>query len=224
MHQTAKVFLTLLFSFSIYLLCAQSFEGTITYKVTMGNPNPEAMSDEDWNTIMKEQLGERGYMVQKYYYKGNRYMSEIDAGQQLGYQAYNHEDSLIYSWAKDTEEAVTLDSRKQMDKLTEISEGTGVETIAGIECKSIIVKSGFGTMTLWYNSEHLQVDPSLYKGHVYAHFEQITDKIGCLPLMIKQEGLMGKLTLEAMEFKAEPVDDATFEIPSFKSVTPNPVN
>ena len=224
MYQTAKLILTLFFCLSISILFAQSFEGTISYKVTMGNPNPEAMSDADWNNIMKEQLGERGYMIQNYFYKGAKYFAEIDAGKQTGYQAYNPEDNLIYSWAKDSKEAVTLDSRKQMDKFTEIVEGEGTETIAGVECKSIIVKSGFGSMTLWYNPDHLKMDPSQYKGFIYGHMEQIVEKIGCLPLKIKINGVMGKITQEAMEFKEEPVEDSKFAIPTFKSVTPNPMN
>lgn len=224
MNRISKVFLTLLFTLSVSIIFAQSFEGRISYKVTMGNPYPEEVSEEEWQNIVKAQVGERGYMLQNYFYKGAKYFAEIEFGKELGYQAYIPEDDLIYSWAKDSEEAITLDSRKQMDEFTEIFEGEGTETIAGVECKSIIVKSVLGSMTIWYNSDYLKMDPALYKGFVYSHWEQIVEKIGCLPLKIKMEGLMGKVTQEAIEFKEEPIDDSKFTIPTFKTVTANPIN
>lgn len=77
---------------------AQHFEGWVMYKTVAINPNPEVVSEADWNAMLKEQFGEKGYMQSKYYYKGNNYMAEIEAGEMKGFQTYNPKDGLLYSW------------------------------------------------------------------------------------------------------------------------------
>ncbi len=209
---------------STSLLIGQSFEGSITYKLTAQNPNPEMISDEMWQESIKSQFGERGYMLQKYYYKNDKYISEIEAGGQLGYQAYNPTDGLLYSWAKDSKEAVTVDSKKYLDELDEIIQQEETKEILGITCKSLLIKSSFGSLTIWYNPDYLKMDPSLYKGHKYGHFIQILEEIGCLPLMMVQESAMANFTIEAIEYKEETVNAAKFTIPEFESITANPIN
>ena len=76
-------------------------------------------------------------------------------------------------------------------------------------------------MTVWYNSAFFKMDANLYKGHIYGHWEQIIDKIGCLPLKIEQTGFMGNVTQIAIEYKEKTVEDSRFEIPEFKEVFTN---
>ncbi|MEO5967517.1 MAG: hypothetical protein ABIP68_07600, partial [Ferruginibacter sp.] len=97
-HLFSRAFWIIIFSFSTTISYAQSFEGWITYKLEALNPNSEIISDSLFQEIMKEQFGDRGYMVQKYFYKGDNYISEVDAGKQIGYQGYNIKDKLIYAW------------------------------------------------------------------------------------------------------------------------------
>ncbi len=196
----------------------------ITYKVIAHNPNPEMVSDSMWQELIKQQFGERGFMTQKYFYKEGNYCSEIDAGLQSGLQAFNPEDGLLYSWAKDSEEAVTVDTKKCLDAFVEIVETTELDTILAIPCKSLLIKSKLGTMTLWYNSDYLKVDPNYYEGHLYGHWEQILKKTGCLPLKVEQSGFMSKMTQIAIEYKEEKVKETKFAIPEFKEVTANPMN
>lgn len=203
---------------------SQTFEGSITYKIVAHNPFPEKVPDSTWQRGLKEQFGERGYMLQKYYYKKASYISEIDAGQQVGFQAFSPQDHLIYSWQKGTEEAVTVDSRKNMDAFVEFIENEATETILGIQCKSIVLKSKMGQMTLWYNPEHFKMEAKYFKGHVYGHWEQILKELGCLPLKMEQKGFMTHVTQTAIAFKKEPIGGEKFAIPTFKEVTANPIN
>ena len=202
--------------FTGFISYAQSYEGSITYKVEAHNPNPEMIPDSLWQKGIKEQFGERGYMLQKYFYKQGRYVSEIDAGTQTGYQAYNPEDGLLYSWQEGSDTALTVDSKKYMDKFVEIVPSEETETILGIACKSLIVKSEMGEMTFWYNSDHFKMDAKLYKDHLYGHWEQILGKTGCLPLKIEQKAFMTHLSLTAIDFKEAVVNDEKFTIPEFK--------
>jgi hypothetical protein len=120
--------------------------------------------------------------------------------------------------------AVTVDSRKNIDEFVEIVDGVDTETIMGIPCKVIILKSKMGEMKLWYNSDYLKVDTNHFKNHKYGHWAQIIDRIKCLPLKMEQKGFMPHVVQTAMEYKSEPIIDTQFALPKFKLVMESPVN
>ncbi|WP_124980489.1 hypothetical protein [Nonlabens xiamenensis] len=188
------------------------------------NPNPEMIPDSTWEEGIKSQFGEKGYMVQKYFYKRGNYIAEIEAGESKGFQAYNSEDGLLYSWQDKSDTAITLNSKKYLDELIEIIDSEETDTILGIPCRSVIVKSKMGKMTLFYNSDYLKMDSKFYEGHKYGHWEQILKKIGGLPLKMEQKGLMTHVVQTAIEFEEISIDDKKFEIPTFKEVIENPMN
>lgn len=203
---------------------AQSFEGWITYKMEALNPNKEMFPDSLWHQILKEQFGESESITQKYFYKNDKYVSEIKSEKVNGFQAFDNNNKLIYSWALNSDTAITLDTRKYLDELIEIVDNENTETILGIVCKSIIVKSKLGQMTIWYNKDYFKIDAALFKGHKYGHWESILQKIGCLPLKMEQKGLMTHLVQTAIDFKEETINDNQFVIPKFNTVIENPVN
>lgn len=203
---------------------SQNFEGWIVYKMEALNPNPQIIPDSIWKSGIKEQFGEKGYMIQKYYYKENNYISEIEAGKEKGYQAFNAKDKLLYSWQLNSDTAITADSKKSMDEFIEIIESESLDTIMGIPCKSIVVKSKMGQTTLWYNNNYFTIDAVLYKGHLYGHWEQILNRIGCLPLKMEQKSFMTHIVQTAMEYKVTAVNDKQFDIPKFKKIIKSPVN
>ncbi|MCX2745520.1 hypothetical protein OO013_16690 [Mangrovivirga sp. M17] len=205
-------------------ISGQSFEGSITFQVEALNPNPQLIPDSAWQKGIRETFGERGYMLQKYFYKKGNYISEIDAGKEKGFQAFNPEDGLLYSWQVNSETATTLDSKKSMDEFVEIIESDLTETILGIPCKSIIVKTKMGQMTIWYNSDYFKMDASFYEGHKYGHWEQILNEIGCLPLKIEQKGMMSHIVQLAVEYEETSIPDDKFIIPDFKEINRSPIN
>ncbi len=219
-----KQLLTIIITLICFTGHGQSFEGTITYKVEALNPYPENIADSTWQEMLKEQFGERGYMLQKYFYKGGNYMSEIEAGGAAGFQVFNPQDGLIYSWQQNSDTSITLDSKKNMDVFTEMLPSEKTDTILGIPCTSVVVKSVFGQITLWYNSNYLKMDPSLFEGHIYGHWVNILEEIGCLPLKIHHEGFQGQVIQTAISFEEVSVEDKKFEIPEFKEVVANPMN
>ncbi len=224
MDHIVKVFCLLFFILISHSIAGQNFEGSITYKIEAQNPNPEMITDSMWQQGMKEQFGERGHMLKTTYYKGANYLSEIDAGLSNGIQAFNPKDGLIYSWQTGTDSAISLDSKKSLDAFESITPVEGTETILGIECKGVLLKSKLGQMTLWYNPEHFALEADLYKGHIYGHWEQILGELGCLPIKIEQQGFAGHVVMTALSFKEEKLNDEKFEIPTFKEVSPSPMN
>lgn len=207
-----------------FLASSQSFEGVITFKLEMFNPNPEMIPDSLWDATIKAQFGEEGFMTQKYFYKGKNYTSEITAAQSFGHQTYNVKDGLLYSWQENSDTAITLDSKKYIDKVESFTKLPEKEMVMGIECQKIKMKTSLGSMTIWYNPEYMKMNPKLYKGHVYGHWEAILKETGCLPLKIEQKGFMTHFSQTVIDFKETEVDDSKFEIPEFKEVIANPVN
>lgn len=214
----------LLLTFTVSVTYGQSFEGWITYKLEALNPDPKMIPDSSWQKGIKQQFGERGHILQKYYYKKDKYISEMDAGKETGFQAYNNNDKLLYSWQLNSDTAITVDSRKYLDEIVEISENESVDTIIGIPCKSISVKSKMGQMILWYNKDYFKMDASFYKDHKYGHWEQILLKINCLPLKMEQKGFMTHIVQTALDFKEELISDNRFSIPQFKTIIESPSN
>ena len=217
-------FLTLLFCAMSLALCAQSFEGTITYKLEAQNPNPKRIPEDVWNEGIKQQFGEKGYLLHEYYYKNNLYSSSIEANNEKGYQSYNPEDYLLYSWTEDGDTAITVDTRKSMDEFVKFISNKETDTIMGIPCNSIILKSKMSTMTLWFNADHFKMDPTLFEGHLYGQWQYILEKLECLPLKIHTEGFMVNMTQTAIAFEEKTIDEAVFRIPEFEEVIANPMN
>jgi hypothetical protein len=202
----------------------QTFEGWITYKVEMAIPNIGIFPDSAWQQMLEEQLGERGYGLQKCYYKKNKYRSELDAGKEKGVQLFNPKNHLLYSWKLEEDTATTIDTRKYIDKFKEFVPSELTDTIMGIPCKSITLKSSMGKMTIWYNSDYFKIAPDSYKNHVYGHWAKIIEQTGCLPLKIEQNVFMMKMTQTTIEYKEMPLSDKLFELPKFKKVLTSPIN
>ena len=225
-----KIRTQLILTFTLFLGClkipafSQSFEGSITYKLEVLNPDPEKFPDSLWKQEVTNKFGNKGYIVQKYYYQLGQYISEIDAGNEKGYQAYNPKDKLLYAWQVGSDSAITIDSRKSIDQLTEIVDSKQKDTIMGIVCSSIILKSAFGEMTLWYNPSRFKMDATLFNEHAYGHWYQILKKIGCLPLKMEQKSFFSHVVQTAIEYNEARIDPKIFIIPAFKHITPNPIN
>ncbi|MDR5591673.1 hypothetical protein [Christiangramia sp. SM2212] len=208
----------------VFVCCSsfsQSFEGTITYKTKLLNPNPEMILQETWDAQMKSSLGDKGYMLQKYFYKKENYISEITAGGEEGYQLYNPKDKLLYAWQKGSGQAVTINSTVYPDEIIEVEHLKEKETVLNIECNIVVIKSKAGTMKLWYNKKYLKMDASFYQGHIYGHWERILEEIECLPLKVEQRGYMSHAVQTALSFEEQEVDDSKFKLPTFTNIISN---
>jgi len=218
-----KYTLTLCLFIITISLSAQSFEGYVIYKMEMNNPFPGAISEEQFQEMLKQQFGEKGFGIQKIYYKGNRYFTELDAGTQTGFQLYDPAEKLLYSWQAESDTAVTVITTKYIDKVKEVSDSDEEAKILDIDCKAKLMKTSFGEMKIWYNNDFLKMEPNLYEDHVYGNFSVMLEVAGSLPLKIEMTG-MAPVVLTIMEYKAEPVSDDLFKLPDFKVVIANPVN
>lgn len=192
------------------------FEGVVTYRLS--TPKPDMVSEEEWNTKMKEVTGEQGYILQKNYYKNGQFATEINSGLEIGKQVYNPKDSLHYAWQLESESAMVQDYNKEgLVKVKEIIELDTIAKINDIECKAIRVNMTFGHVLIWYNSEIIYIEDDTYKGTLFG--SKIINKINTLP--IKSE-MPGMLTIEMLNYEIQHLDNSIFNIPEFKVIDEMP--
>lgn len=206
----------------LFIICinfsfGQSFEGQITYKTTVENPNPELVSDSIFKEkILKPVFGERGYMLQKYFYKGNRFMSEISTGLEDGFEVYDPEQNKTYAWKTGSKEVVVrkTDKHSEMDAFVEFINTKEIDTILNIPCKKVLLKSKMGTTELWFNEDYLKVNYEDYSDYKLEHKNIIFQTYGCLPFRAKTLNF----TIEIVEFNEESVSEDQFVIPEFDTI------
>jgi len=100
-----------------------------------------------------------------------------------------------------------------MDTFIEFIDTKEIDTILGIPCKKIFIKSKMGTGELWYNSNYLKVNPEDYSEFKLDHKNLILKTYGCLPFRLR----IGKLNTEVIDFKSEEVAIEKFNLPDFES-------
>jgi hypothetical protein len=219
-----KLKLKLLPLFIGFSMFSQNFEGTVTYKIEMLNPYPEQIRDSIWQEKLKEKFGEKGFEIQKYFFKDNKYISEKETDNGKKYEVYDPKDGLIYNWTAKSDSVITKNSKICQDDVFEIIDNEDFKTILNIKCKSIIVKTRTQKIKIWYNSNYLKINPELYKGFIYNNLIFIYQKIKCLPLRIEKYGEMGQLVQTAIEFNEIAVNESKFMIPDFENIVESKFN
>lgn len=205
-------------------LFGQSFEGTITYSLEAFNPRPDIIPDSLWQYKKQEEWGGEGKVMQTYYYKGTSYMCKSVGGVNVGYQLYNADDSLIYTWKEGQDTAVTIDSRKALDEFVGIQETEERDTVLGMSCKVVIVKSKYSTSKIWYSKEHFQLDYEDFEKHKYGNWGEIIKVTGSIPLRVETEGFMTHTIQEVVDYKRKSLSQSVFDVPAFDYVMPSPIN
>ena len=197
---------------------AQSFEGKIEYRLDTKNPIPEKISDEDWNQKMKEKLGGVEYMIQKYTYKESNYLSEVSVNGKSSFQLYKPTEALLYNWEEGTNVAATYNTKENKDAIVEIKEYEVTEKVLDIDCKKITIISEQGEVSYWYNEDYLKMDPKLYAGHKFSHFEEFLKKTNSLPLKIELKQVMVHMVFTALKYEDMKIDDNIFTLPKFEEI------
>ncbi|WP_452218352.1 hypothetical protein [Lacinutrix undariae] len=208
------IYLTLILFTS--LTYSQNFEGQVTYKTTMENLFPEMMTDSVFQEkVLKPAFGEQGFILQNYFYKGNRFMSETSTGLENGFELYSPEKKKVYAWKENSSQAIVKKTNvhPEMDAFVEFVETKETDTILNVLCKKVLLKSKMGTAELWYNSEYLKINPKDYSEFKLDHKNLIFEKYGCLPFRIKAM----TFNIEVIEFKTMKVSDEKFKLPEFES-------
>ena len=224
MRSIRRLMTTLFFSLALMVTHAQDFEGYIVYKVEPTFQLSGIMDKQLWDSMMVDMFGPDKSFIKKYYYKAGKYMSAINTLNESGYELYNQTDSLVYGWQKHSDTAITKNLTKTIDQFISLTENKGIDTILGIPCKSITLKTFFGTSTFWYNPSWFQINASHFESHIYGSLNRVFKHMNCLPVKIETVGREGPNIQTAISYKQEKIPDSLFILPGFKVINPHPIN
>lgn len=193
---------------------SQSFEGQVTYKHTFNPLDDEMFKDtESIENFRKEIFGQDGFRIEKFYYKGNRFLSEY-AHDLLKYKKlYKPEYNKTYLWEESAETFIEQKTNflALPDEFIEFVSSEETTTILNIKCKKLLLKTKMGTTEIWYNEDYLKIDPEDYSEFKLDHLNLIYHKIGCLPFKTIAAGY----NIEVIDFKSMKVADENFELLEF---------
>lgn len=201
---------------SAHVAIAQHTEGWIKYKIDFKSPFPDLLSDEKYSEIVAQEMGNINNLSQMYYFTPEQYFSKITLDKKNEFLLYDIKSKNVFSWEENSKTASVFDSRKTDDEFKSIIEIPTIDTIMGIPCKSIVVKSSENYIVAWYNEDYFPIDPALYSHHEYGYYNHILNKTKCIPIKYDIKGPLMHIVQTIVDYKLEPVDPALFIVPKFK--------
>lgn len=187
---------------------AQSFEGLIHYTVEKKNPNPAFMSEEEFkkkNPDLKSHL-------ELFYFKKDRYKwingPHIDVLEPV--------TKRIYSYWKGSDTALWNDANFAVEAATEVKKTNEKDTVLGIPCEVITVKTKWGKTIFYYNASKLSIDSAWFTYHKFNHLSDLFAITGCLPLKIVYKTGFDCLVYTAQKIEPKSLEEKEFSIPSFR--------
>ena len=196
-----------------------TFEGYVIYKNEIQNPNPKIMSDSIYKEKLKLAFGGKTYLLQKYFYKGSNYKSEMTMGNIITQQLYSPSDFKLYTWMSNKDDATYLSTKESEDTIKEIKKIEGEEEILGIKCKKLSIVGTKSTVTYWYNSKYYMLRYEDYKTHQYGFWNEYLKQTGAMPLKFEYKTTNAHIITTATEVKNIKLKDSEFTLPKFKSIS-----
>ena len=126
-------------------------------------------------------------------------------------QIYRNDENRNYSLTAKSDTLYYEDYSKNKDKALSYEIKKNQDTIMGIPCDLIIVKTEKSKISYYFNSSY-KVNPELFKGHNYGNWYYIVSKTKTLPLKTVTETEQFIMTSIATEVKPMQLKDNVFEI------------
>jgi hypothetical protein len=190
-------------------LNSQSFDGLIRYSNNY---------DSKDNNISSEQFNYLLGTKQIFAIKSGNYKSVFN-GKFIKLQIYRSDENRNYSLTAKSDTLYYEDYSKNIDKALSYEIKKNQDTILGVPCDLIIVKSLNSTTSIYFNSKY-SVDPEVYKNHKYGNWHYIISKTKSLPLKIINETDKFIMTSVATEIIPMKLEDNVFEIQNKDKIAP----
>jgi len=193
-------------------LFAQSFEGIVTYKMTIKNPNTQVVSDSTFFA----NLANDSVRIVTYFYQNNQYKSKDDLGTVV---QYHPETESIYFYGDETSALVINESTTQ-ERITERTQEDKGVMILNQPCKKVTFVNQRGAYkSYWYSNEYF-LDASFYTKHNYGHWKEFTEISQSIPLKMEFKSFIVHVVYEAIAIKKKCVRKKHFILPDFESTEP----
>lgn len=180
-----------------------SFEGKIIYDLIVKDKTGKTPKAQMAMVMGTEQV---------YTIKGNKYKSETNGMMKMT-QYYTGNDSL-FNQIHGVDKLLFVDVKTNFDEMLSYEITENAETIAGIACDLLTIKSKGGTIQYFYNKKYA-VDPRHFAEHEYGFWKFCIEKTQALPLKCisdNDDALYMEAT--AKEIVAMKVADSVFELPA----------
>lgn len=203
-----KLSILLLF-FCCMNIHSQIFEGIFTYSINYESKSSNITSDQ-LNSLMGTK--------QWYAIKGGNYKSVFN-GDFIKLQIYRNDENRNYNLTAKSDTLYYEDYSKNKDKALSYEIKKNQDTIMGIPCDLIIVKTKKSKISFYYSSDY-KVSPESFKGHNYGNWHYIVSKTKALPLKTVTETEQFIMTSIATEVKPMQLNDNVFEIQNKDKIAP----
>jgi len=178
-----------------------TFTGLIIYDYQFQNP----VTGEDISEQLAQFLGkEQHYLINDHSYKS------YDESGNLG-QLYNSKTNKYYFVNHGDGQLMELDAANSSSENVSVHHLDETETILGMQCKKLIVKTESSETTYWYSSQ-IKVNHTVYENHNFGEWAAYMNASGgALPLkyVVKNQNYTWTSTareLKEMEFTEDDFD------------------
>lgn len=207
-------------------LVAQTFEGALTYKVdVIVLPNMQQMGVTKEALVDKmKQSGSFADTQKVYYSKDGSYRIEMKSAQKT-WSIYLNDSNKIYSFSDNSTMCTVKDASVDLE-----STMTGIKpaiklldttvTVNDKPCKVVRVQWNTGYYDYAFSDNFLQVNPDLYKNHIYDGWADYLKIANALPVQITKvtNGMM-KITYTLTEVKNGDLETGLFVLPALANYT-----
>lgn len=182
---------------------AQSFEGEILYNIKYHSKSPN---------ITDEQLGKNFGTEQKELIATNGDYKNIFNGNIIKEQLYKSKENKAYTLLTSSDTWYYEDYGINKDKALSFEFSEGVDTILGLNCNVISVKTETGYIKFFFNEKY-PIDPELYNKHLYGNWYYIISKTKAIPLKVIYDTPGFVMISEAVVVEDKKLSEINFKLP-----------
>jgi len=148
-------------------------------------------------------------------FKEGNYLETYDGGFMLE-QLYIKKDNRTYLKKNESDTLYWFDCNTPGDKIIRTEINLKKEIILGIECDELVTYYPNKTVSFYYNSDTLKINPDWYNNFTTSNKNLNTQKMKSVYLKYKIEYPDFIATVTAISIKTEKLDDKLFSIPKNK--------
>jgi hypothetical protein len=138
------------------------------------------------NTERAKYMGKMSPNNSVFYFKEGNFVDKPDKGPSIE-DIYLHAQNKMFTKKDHSDTLFWFDCGKPGRKVLDFKITPKKETILGIKCDELIVFFENLTISYYYNSDTLKVNPDWYKDFTYANKDFVTTKMGAIYLKCKIE-------------------------------------
>ena len=179
----------------------QNFEGEIIYQNNIES-RIQGVTDAQLTSV----VGSR----QEYYIKDGHYKSVMN-GQSIIMQLYDWTTNRIYNKMAKSDTLYWFNAATNTDDIISHEIKRNAETILGINCDALILKTKYGATTFYFGDNY-KLDTNKFLNHEYGNWAFFVKNAGALPLKMVIESDKFKMISTAIEIKPMKLEGNFFSI------------